>query len=62
MKFIALVNRAQQISSDQYDLWQEAFEVSETDNVGDLCKRIKDKIGHAGEVRILPVIAAERTK
>lgn len=60
MKFVAIVNRAQQVASDKYDLWQEAFEVTETDSVKDLCKRIKDRVGYAGEVKILPVISAER--
>ena len=60
MKFVAIVNRAQQVASDKYDLWQEAFEVSDAESVSVLCKRIKDRIGYAGEVKILPVIAAEK--
>ena len=59
MKFIAIVNRAHQVADDKYDLWQEAFEVSD-ESVSALCKRIKDRIGYAGEVKILPVIAAEK--
>lgn len=62
MKFIAIVNRAEQVADGKYDLWQEAFEVSDTDSIGDLCRRIKDRSGHAGEIKILPVITAERGK
>ena len=55
-KFIALIKRAQQTGPDNFDIWQEAFEVEPGETVEALAERIKKRIHfYPDTLTILPL-------
>ena len=54
--FVAIIRRAHQIGPDQFDVWEEAFEVEPGETVEDLVERIKKRAGSCPDtIKILPL-------
>ena len=56
MEYIALIDRAYQISESEWDKWQEAIKIEKGETVEALALKIQKKLGNPpGTIKILPV-------